>query len=294
MKNITKYILFAGLLTLGMASCNNDDGITPSEITNLKSETRAGQIVLRWDKPTDGTVQYVKVVYTDPRLSKTVTRLASIYADSILIPDTRARYDEYQFTVFTVSSTGDESSKQTVSQKSEAALASIKESKEEIKLTVNDLSTNAQEPSEGPIANLLDGDTGTHFHSAWSITSPDQHWIQVNLNTTLDDHYVIYYAPRNNTGQKPLEFDLMGSTDGENWQLIKKFTKEEDNLPTTAKDAYESPALPCTFPFSMIRFVMIKNTSGDKYITMSEFKFYSASKSVFDPEDPEQDLAEVI
>lgn len=284
MKKIAKYILFAGVLTFGFVSCNDEESVTPSEITNLTSETRAGEIVLRWNTPTDGTVDYVKVAYHDPRLGKDVIRLASVFADSVFIPETRARYPEYEFTVSTVSKTGNESPAQSIIQKSKPAAITVKEAQQEIKLTVEDLSTNAQEPSEGPIANLLDGDTGTFFHSTWSSASPDVHWIQVNLKKVLDEYYVIHYAPRKNGNQKPTEFDLMGSVDGENWSLIKKFTLEEDGLPQTSTDAYTSPVLPCTVPFSMIRFVMIKNNSKDKYITMSEFKFYEATKQVFDPE----------
>lgn len=288
MKNITKYILFAGLLTLGLASCNDSDGITPAEITNLKSETRPGEIVLRWDKPTDETIEYVKVVYNDPRLGKTVTRLASIYSDSLLIPDTRARYEAYQFTVSTVSPTGDESSKQTISQKSEAATITTKVTSREITLTVDDLSTNAQEESEGPIKNLLDGDKGTFFHTDWHGKVTDTHWMQVNLKEELDGHYKFYYAPRNGSNN-PIDMDLMGSTDGENWKLIKKFTKDEDGLPTDGKADYSSDPLKCPFPFSQIRLVVNETNSGKIFWTMSEFKFYDVTVDVFNPETDEDE-----
>ena len=39
-----------------------------------------------------------------------------------------------------------------------------------LELTADMLGTNAQEPSEGAIANLLDGNTGTFFHTRWSGT----------------------------------------------------------------------------------------------------------------------------
>ena len=88
-------------------------------------------------------------------------RTASIYADSIEIPDTRKKFGEYQFSVQTVSPTGDKSAVQTISKVSEPALPTFVST--QIALTAADLSTNAQEPTEGPIANLLDGNTGTFF-----------------------------------------------------------------------------------------------------------------------------------
>ncbi|WGU70496.1 discoidin domain-containing protein [Capnocytophaga canimorsus] len=56
-----------------------------------------------------------------------------------------------------------------------------------ITLSENMLSTNAQEQSEGPIRNLIDGNAGTYFHSNWSnpgaINQP--HYIQVSLNESV-------------------------------------------------------------------------------------------------------------
>ena len=41
---------------------------------------------------------------------------------------------------------------------------------------------NYPEPNEGPIAALIDGDTGSFFHTQWSNPVPqDTHWIQIDL-----------------------------------------------------------------------------------------------------------------
>ena len=158
MKNTFKY--YAGMLLIGVTlaniSCSSDeDGITPAEITNLTAESTSGRIVLRWDTPEDAGIRYIEVNYYDPLQKKDVMRTASIYADSIEIPDTRKKFGEYQFSVQTVSPTGDKSAVQTISKVSEPALPTFVST--QIALTAADLSTNAQEPTEGPIANLLDG-----------------------------------------------------------------------------------------------------------------------------------------
>ena len=271
MKNTFKY--YAGLLLVGVAlvntSCSSDeDGITPAEITNL----------------TDASIRYIEVSYYDHLLKKDAVRTASIYADSIEIPDTREKYGEYQFSVQTVSPTGDKSAVQTISKVSEPALPTFVSTP--IALTAADLSTNAQEPSEGPIANLLDGNTGTFFHTAWSVSIPAPHWLQVNLKEEITGSYKFYYAPRNNGNNKPTDFDLMGSTDGTNWFLIRKFTKEADGLPVTSTGTFTSEIYEAPQPFSQIRLVVNATNTGSIFWTMSEFKFYSVS--VMDPEAAEE------
>lgn len=55
-------------------------------------------------------------------------------------------------------------------------------------LTADQFSTNAQETSEGPIANICDGDATTYFHSIWSSSvSSEYHYIEVTLPEPMDE-----------------------------------------------------------------------------------------------------------
>lgn len=53
-----------------------------------------------------------------------------------------------------------------------------------IELTLDMLSSNAVEPSEGSIANLLDDNIGTYFHTLYSKASPGgkPHYLQIDLD----------------------------------------------------------------------------------------------------------------
>ncbi|MCD8184215.1 MAG: discoidin domain-containing protein [Bacteroides sp.] len=280
MRNTVKY--FAGLLLFGavlVTGCSEEDGITPGEITDLTADTTPGCITLHWNIPEEANIRYVEVNYYDPLLKKDVMRTASVYANSVEIPDTRRKYGEYKFEVRTVSPTGDKSAVQAITQVSEAALTTYVDTP--IALRATDLSTNAQEPSEGSIANLLDGNTSTYFHTAWSVDMPGPHWLQANLRQEITEHYKFYFAPRN-ASNRPTDFDLMGSTDGNDWFLIKNFTKEGDGLPVGSEGAYTSPVLDVDKPFSQIRIVVNETSTGSVFWTMSEFKFYSVS--IVDPE----------
>lgn len=281
MKNTLKY--FVGLLLSGAAlltSCDNESGITPDEITDLTAESTPGCIILRWNTPEESNIRYIEVKYYDPLLKKDVMRTASVYANSIEIPDTRAKYGEYNFTVQSVSATGDRSALQSISKVSEPAEPTYVST--QIALTAADLSTNAQEPSEGPIANLLDGNTGTFFHTAWSVEIPGPHWLQVNLKKEITEAYRFEYAPRN-AKDRPTDFDLMGSMDGNEWFLIKNFTKEADGI--AGDGTYASEVFDVEQPFKQIRIVVNETNSKSVFWTMSIFKFYSVT--VEDPEAPD-------
>lgn len=77
-----------------------------------------------------------------------------------------------------------------------------------IPITAAMLSTNAQEPSEGPIANLLDGNVETFFHSLWSSTINEKHYIQVTLPETYSKVWIRYCNRHNNANNSLLYFYL--------------------------------------------------------------------------------------
>lgn len=281
MKDIVKY--FTGLFLMGtvlLTGCNDESGITPGEITDLRAESTPGCILLRWNTPEEANIRYIEVKYYDPLLKKEVMRTASAYADSIEIPNTRAKYGEYNFRVQCVSSTGDRSAMQNIVKVSEPAVPTYVST--QIALTTADLSTNAQEPSEGAIANLLDGNTSTFFHTAWSVGIPGPHWMQVNLKKEITEAYRFEYAPRN-ANNRPSDFDLMGSMDGSEWFLIKNFTKENDGI--AGNGTYASEIFEVEKPFKQIRIVVNETNTGSVFWTMSIFKFYTVV--IEDPEAPD-------
>lgn len=263
--------------------CSKDDGgVLPSSLSNPTFESRTGAIFVQWNLPADNSVEYVKVKYYDPLLDKDVVRLSS--CDTILLPDTRQKYGDYSLNLVPCSTTDTEGEAlELVAQSGKAEATYIPT---QLNLKASDLSTNAQEPSEGPISNLLDGNTNTFFHSAWSVSVPGPHWIQIDLPVTIESYYKFYYAPRNIAANKPTDFDLLGSEDGTTWFLIKNFTKDADQLPVTPKDPYNSPILHTEKPFKYVRFSVNETNTGTVFWGMSEFKFYSVK--VIDPEAVEE------
>ncbi|MBR4042746.1 MAG: hypothetical protein IKJ09_10645, partial [Bacteroidaceae bacterium] len=55
-----------------------------------------------------------------------------------------------------------------------------------IELTVDNFSTNAQETTEGPMANICDGEKGNFWHSAWSFSVGTYHYLEIAIPDGLD------------------------------------------------------------------------------------------------------------
>ena len=80
--------------------------------------------------------------------------------------------------------------------------------------SADQLSTNKQETSEGPISNLVDGDKKTFFHSTWSTPNEDKAYayLQIDLKGAYDD-LLLYYSKRNGYGLHglPIQFHVFAT-----------------------------------------------------------------------------------
>ncbi len=156
------------------------------------------------------------------------------------------------------------------------------------------LSTNAQEATEGPIAGLLDGDFSTYFHSDWHGNYSDvYHYIQADLGEAVDG-VVLKYAKRanNNNSDKPGEFRISVTNDpaGE-WEVLGDFVLEYQYSNSTVAGAGDevkatfagSFEVPFTGDYQYIRLECTKTTgmvaNGEdaafgKMIQLSEMRFF--------------------
>ena len=182
MKSFSKYIMCIGLFAICLTGCNkNEDKIIPSDLKDLEISTGPGTITLHWTVPSDpASIDHIKVEYYDPLLKRDAMKVASVYSDRMVIDNTRKKYGTYTFQINTVSPTGHTGSVREMSIVSEPAPSATHFGKtHEIPLTPDQLYTEMQEPSEGPIANLVQNldNAGNFFHSRWSGTVPPApHW----------------------------------------------------------------------------------------------------------------------
>ena len=145
------------------------------------------------------------------------------------------------------------------------------------------LSTNAQEPSEGPIKNAVDGDKNTFFHTNWHEAIPYPQWIQVNLKEPHENFLVGYINRTDNswtTSGRPSVVDLQISNNGIDWETVGTL----DGLPSSAGSEYISTFFMPGKTFTYFRFSVTSATRSSSYWNIGEFMMYDAEVAIDDPE----------
>lgn len=139
------------------------------------------------------------------------------------------------------------------------------------------LSTNAQEQSEGPIAGLIDGNENTYFHSAYNNDPTPEgtnHYIQVALNEPIKSFYFCTKKRTSNSNNRPTEIKILVSQDGESFTEL---TTVSDGLVAHASD-YMSPKIESETEFKYVRFEVMKTNTSTKFFTYSEFYMLDAAE----------------
>ncbi len=146
---------------------------------------------------------------------------------------------------------------------------------QKLNLTAGMLSTNAQESSEGPLANLLDNDLSTYFHSRWSngAVSDDGggHYVQVTLDEFCSAIKFQYSTRSTNGAAAPVEIIVSGSSDGVNFRNMAVINED---LPTGGAEYYTSAVIIGAEPCNIFRFTVTENASGSKYFVWSTFSLW--------------------
>lgn len=294
MKKILYLITF--IVSIALVACDKDNvtPIQPSDISNVAYEARPGSIKLTWDVPADSNYKYVKVTYYDYLKKKEMMRLASVYSDSIIIPDTRQKYGEYKFNLQPFSSTETGGSVKTITATSGPAPSSFTIDKV-VPLTLSNegLFVDNQEPSEGPKKNLLDGDVSTYYHANWSSPTPMPHYIVVKLPKKV--HALSFsYTTRNHSGvgnhPKHMNVYVSNVFDGTTYDVseLQPVAEIKSGLPSGAAKEYSSNAIILDDEYEYVWFEVKETHGGTEYFALSELKVNEVTLNIYDPEAPEE------
>ena len=292
MNNIYKTAIFGILTAVAFVSCDSNfetfetDGYTGTpaaiEAGAVTSEALPGKIQLHWNVPENPQYDYIQIKYHDPWTDKDVTTIVSKYTNTQLIENTLKRFGEYTFTFQTFNANHEAGPITEVKAMSGAYPASIAiKSKKEVPLTAGQLSTNAQEPTEGPIKNLIDNSVSTFFHTRWNtplIQLP--HYIEVDFN---EEHqtFLVWTQNRQWSQACPSEVQLQISNDKKNWTTVATL----NGLPTGGSEEYTSDYVQAPEKFKYFRYNVTKTAGNTLYFNLAEFKFYDVELSVYDPEN---------
>lgn len=293
MKLNFNYIIAAGLLVC-MTGC--DDKLETFEVvgntaapiaidpSTVNTEALAGQINLSWT-PTEEAYEYLQIKYYDPLQKKDVYLVASNGTSEMLIDDTRARFGDYSFFFQTFNAANQGSTVTEVKAVSGAAPSVYTEvSRTKVVLTVEQLSCNYPDASEGIYKYLIDGDTGStsFFHTNWhSPQSPLPHYIQIDFKEEHENFAFEYYTrDTSNSDGYPTSAEFQISSDGEQWETVAALT----GLPTVRKTKYSSGFVMPGKKFKYFRFNVTASSQSKNYFHLGEMIFYDAEVDIYDPE----------
>ena len=292
MRNIL--YLFAIVASFALFSCSSDDvaAVKPSDISNIRHEEQAGAIKLMWDLPADKNLAYVQVTYFDPLTKKDALRLASVYGDTLLIPDTRQKYGDYNFTLQAFSETETPGTALDYTARSGAAPTIIRViDQKQLQLSADGLFTDAQEPSEGPIANLLDGNSNTFFHARWSGgPTPLPHYIVVKLPKKIEAmsfEYTTRNAAAAGNHPKTMNIYVSNEFDGETYDVSGlKLIDELDGMPNGAAQSFRSDEYVLGDAYEYVWLEVTETHGGTVFFAMSILNINELVLDVYDPEAP--------
>lgn len=311
----TKTLLFSlavGLMTISCDTNKNElsepQSAIPLEKVSAKSEG-PGQITISWamsGKKENSDCIGVMVSYFDPILNHKVLLGGKPEQGSVVASGLAECAGTIDFTVTSYSSTGSASAPMTTSAVSQhMAMTYTTKAWKDIPLSADQLSTNAQEESEGPIENLTDGDLGNYFHSDWHgwVDVNELHNIIIDLrNGVTAQDMILGYAPRpGKEGDSVKDARVSFSKDGNSWSapISVTFDMPKESGVRVNCEYFSVPA--------GTRYIRLEPTSrydgtdltsllgsggGDRYFHMAEL--WISRVTEYNEYDPEIAIKEII
>ena len=149
----------------------------------------------------------------------------------------------------------------------------------EVSLAAAMLSTNKpSQMSDESLANLLDSNPSTIFHSTWG--SANNATINVNTHIDIDlpeslENIQLYYKCRPQRGYNPLVWEIYASNDGSMWTLVRTLDYTKDNMPTGgAGQEYTSPTISLGDSYSKLRILQTSGEYSKNHLVLSELRVY--------------------
>lgn len=147
----------------------------------------------------------------------------------------------------------------------------------DVALTADMLYTNKpSQMSNESLANLLDNNPSTIFHSTWG--SANNATLNVNTYITIDlpealDKIQIYYQCRQGTGYNPLIWEIYASNDGNSWKLARTLDYITDNMPRGGSgQEFTSSTIDLGGSYSKLKIVQTLGEYSKNHFVISELR----------------------
>ena len=154
----------------------------------------------------------------------------------------------------------------------------------QVELTADMLSTNKPSTSSNEsLANLLDDNSSTIFHSTWreanNATVNVNAYIQIELPEQLED-LKLYYKCRPQRGYNPLIWEIYASNNGSSWTLVRTLDYIADGMPRGGSgQEYTSPVISLGGKYSYLRIVQTSGEYSKNHLALAELRVYKVSNT---------------
>lgn len=158
---------------------------------------------------------------------------------------------------------------------------------QKVPLSTANVTTNDQEPTEGALSGLFDGDTGTFFHTGWSVANPREATYGAYLQITLPQEMSMFRFDLTNRNSATAagyakKVCLFGSNDIENWPTTPFKTIDDMNQilnGAAVKGEFGTDEEPfmSDVPVKYLRFCVLE-TGGGSLGTASTAVYWCASE----------------
>ena len=249
--------------------------VPPENVVNPTTTPGPGSIIVGWDLPENLNYTKLEISYFDQVFKQDVVKtIDNNKLTEFKIENTYKAAGEYTFTIRTYGPTGMETETPvTVSGVSDAMPDYFK-----VNLTADMLSTNAQEPSEGPIRNLVDGNINTYFHSKWSnppVGAP--HYFEIHLTKPIQEFNYNFVTRHNGDGGgdvKRMKIEV-SNDNGSTW---KEAAVHSYTMPGSRGQQVNGQPASASNPFSRMRLTPLARRSADpinnSWFNMAEFRLF--------------------
>lgn len=301
MKHLFIYA-FAGAVTLlALWGCQKEDlGPLPVaiEASSLTAESQEGAVKISWKIPEAANYEYIRVTYRHPGTNKEHIRLASVYADHIIIDGLLKRYGAIEFKLMPITAKGREGEVRTITAESLALPKIIKvisDSKEQMEIDPTQIWASNPEPhyGEGVIASLVDNNYNTYFHMSWSNPKPFPHYIVMKVPESINTlSFFIKNRTHANNNNRPKDMDLWVSEtfDGTTFNpanFSAHKVAEFRGMPEGSGTEVESSGYVLPSPMQYVWFEVLEPHGKGLFFSLAEIKLYKYKLEMFDPETGE-------
>lgn len=131
---------------------------------------------------------------------------------------------------------------------------------------------NNPESGEGSYAGLIDENATTYFHSSWSNTGTEPHYLRVDLGTDVTLQNIRFYTMKRNDNARPTSITIFGSNNDSDYTEV---TTIDEGL--VAANDYISEKIDLGAEYRYIKFLVNSTNNNVGYFTYAEFYVYDAS-----------------